>query len=64
MEPPIAPQRRPPQGERGFTWAPAIYYRAAPDSAWEEQLFSAGNGCPVSIIRRAGRDRVVAIARE
>ncbi len=50
-----------PQRVKGFVWRPAIYFRPAPGSAWEEQPIPAQNGCPVSMIRFLDRIRGIAV---
>jgi photosystem II stability/assembly factor-like uncharacterized protein len=39
-----------PQRVTGFVWAPIIYFRPNPGSAWEPQKVPVQNGCPVSIM--------------
>ena len=47
---------------KGSSGSPTIYFRAAQQSAWEEQPIPVQNGCPVSMIRFLDSLKGVAIA--
>jgi photosystem II stability/assembly factor-like uncharacterized protein len=51
-----------PQRVLGTVLVPVVFFRATPNSAWEQQRLPFGNGCPFSTMTFLDRERGVAIA--